>query len=230
MINNISNITWALFLPFLIVVSIYLIYKYNKDFKKNIATEKLELKRVIGQTSISLGTMIGTGAIIGVLGSLATMYINGQAYFEAIIFWALIGVGECLPRIATAGPIRTGFNEHPQYPPDHTVVGHADFDPGKFDPVFKKRQLRSFKRPQGSERLRSAARSHSRGDLLATGLHDPLVEILERLFHEVRGTRLHHLDGEIRLVVAVGGDHEDRHADVPVALPDLTEDVFANGD
>lgn len=91
MISIISNIMWLLFIPFIVIVGIYVIYKYLKEVKKEIQTEKIKLRKIIGQTSIALGTMIGTGAIVGILGSVSSLYLSGQVYFEAIIFWTIIG-------------------------------------------------------------------------------------------------------------------------------------------
>ncbi len=78
MINLIGNFMWLLFIPFLGAIAIYIVYKYNKDVKDDIKGEKIHLRKMLGQISISLGTMIGTGAIIGVLGSLSSIYILGQ--------------------------------------------------------------------------------------------------------------------------------------------------------
>ena len=47
--------------------------------KKATEPAKLNIKNVIGPASISLGAMIGTGAIIGVLGALSKLSANGQA-------------------------------------------------------------------------------------------------------------------------------------------------------
>ncbi|MFV0288911.1 MAG: alanine:cation symporter family protein [Mycoplasmatales bacterium] len=91
MINILSNILWLLFIPFIIVMGIYVIYKYIVSVRSKIETEQIKVSKIIGQISISLGTMIGTGAIIGILGSISSLYLSGQEYFEAIVFWAIIG-------------------------------------------------------------------------------------------------------------------------------------------
>src|SRR5699024_9537826 len=52
---------------------------------------KLKFKNVIGPASISLGAMVGTGAIVGVLGAISKLYTAGQHNIEAIALWALIG-------------------------------------------------------------------------------------------------------------------------------------------
>lgn len=97
MIDFLNDIMWSLFLPFLIIVSIYCIFAYNFKIKKQIESDKLNIRKAIGQVSISLGAMIGTGAIIGVLGSLASVYISGQIYIETIVFWAVIGAIILIP-------------------------------------------------------------------------------------------------------------------------------------
>lgn len=97
MINVMNNFLWMLFIPFLIVMSIYLIFGYNKGLKRQIKSDKLKIKDVIGQVAISLGSMVGTGVIIGVLGSLSSIYIIGQNYFEAIVFWSIIGLIVLVP-------------------------------------------------------------------------------------------------------------------------------------
>ena len=58
---------------------------------------KLQLKNVIGPASISLGAMIGTGAIIGVLGALSKLSSSGEKNIEAMAIWALIGACIMVP-------------------------------------------------------------------------------------------------------------------------------------
>lgn len=97
MIDFLNNFMWSLFLPFLIIVSLYCLFKYNFNIKKTIKNDKFNLIKAISQISISLGAMIGTGAIIGVLGSLTSIYISGQVYIEAMVFWAIIGAVFLVP-------------------------------------------------------------------------------------------------------------------------------------
>lgn len=92
MIGLISSKIWPVFLPFMLAASAYIsiktIFQLNK---KTTRRSPLHLKNVIGPASVSLGAMIGTGAIIGVLGSLSNLAGQGQTNFEAIAIWALIG-------------------------------------------------------------------------------------------------------------------------------------------
>lgn len=98
LITKVSDAIWPIFLPFILVVgatmairSIFIIQK------KATKPAKLNMKNVIGPASISLGAMIGTGAIIGVLGALSKLSANGQANIEAMAIWALIGSLIMLP-------------------------------------------------------------------------------------------------------------------------------------
>lgn len=97
-IASISQIIWPLFLPFIIVVGAYLSFKIIFVIRKQTTEKsKVHLKNVIGPASISLGAMIGTGAIIGVLGSLSSLAGAGQIHLEAMAIWALIGAVVMIP-------------------------------------------------------------------------------------------------------------------------------------
>lgn len=98
-LNNIANVTtsisnfiWPIFLPLLVVASIFIsfitISKISKTIEK---TDKLSFKKMIGPASISLGSKIGTGSIIGVLGSLNKLSSSNQGNIEGIVIWALLG-------------------------------------------------------------------------------------------------------------------------------------------
>lgn len=97
-ITRVSEVIWPIFLPFILligaIVSVRTIFLVKKQ-----ATEpaKLNLKNVVGPASISLGAMIGTGAIIGVLGALSKLSAAGQVNVEAMAIWALIGSVIMLP-------------------------------------------------------------------------------------------------------------------------------------
>ena len=65
--------------------------------KKNTRPAKLNIKNVIGPASISLGAMIGTGAIIGVLGALSKLASTGETNIESMAIWALIGACIMVP-------------------------------------------------------------------------------------------------------------------------------------
>lgn len=88
----ISNIAWPVFIPFLILVGIYVSVQVIFNIR-HLTTEKskLNFKYIIPQTSVTLGAMVGTGTIIGFLGALSKLSISGQIYVEAVAIWALIG-------------------------------------------------------------------------------------------------------------------------------------------
>ena len=91
-ITNISDAIWPIFLPFILVVgaitSIRTIFIVQK---KASHPSTLKLKNAIGPAAISLGAMIGTGAVVGVMGALSKLYAAGQHNIEALAIWALIG-------------------------------------------------------------------------------------------------------------------------------------------
>lgn len=98
MLENASDIIWSLLIIFLIVISVYCSYKYFKYVHKSISSEhKTTFREVIGPLSISLGSIIGTGALIGVLGSIGKLYISDQIYIEAIVGWSFIGALFLIP-------------------------------------------------------------------------------------------------------------------------------------
>ena len=78
-ITNISDAIWPVFLPFILVVgaitSIRTIFIVQK---KASYPSTLKLKNAIGPAAISLGAMIGTGAVVGVMGALSKLYAAGQ--------------------------------------------------------------------------------------------------------------------------------------------------------
>lgn len=92
LISNISEVIWPIFIPFMLILGIYMstttIFKIQPKLTK---PSKLKFKNLIGPASISLGAMVGTGAIIGVLGAISKLYGAGQYNIEAIAIWALIG-------------------------------------------------------------------------------------------------------------------------------------------
>lgn len=91
-ITAISEAIWPIFLPFMLIVGAYMSIKTIFTIQPKLTKPaKLQFKNVIGPASISLGAMIGTGAIIGVLGALSKLYGAGQNNIEAMAIWALIG-------------------------------------------------------------------------------------------------------------------------------------------
>ncbi|MGL4914297.1 MAG: alanine:cation symporter family protein [Romboutsia sp.] len=97
-ITKVSEAIWPIFLPFILAVgAVMAIRTIFMIQKKTTRPAKLQMKNVIGPASISLGAMIGTGAIIGVLGALSKLSASGQANIEAMAIWALIGSLIMLP-------------------------------------------------------------------------------------------------------------------------------------
>lgn len=97
-INFISGAVWAVFLPLLLICSLFISFRFFKTVKRATTEDsKLNPRDIIGPAAISMGAMIGTGAIIGVLGSMMTLVTNGQIYFEAIAGWAVIGAIILIP-------------------------------------------------------------------------------------------------------------------------------------
>lgn len=97
-ITGISDAVWPIFLPFMLIVgaftSIRTIFMIQKKTTKPAG---LKFKNIIGPASISLGAMIGTGAIIGVLGALSKFSASGEVNVEAMAIWALIGACIMVP-------------------------------------------------------------------------------------------------------------------------------------
>lgn len=91
-ISTISNSVWPVFLPLMFIFGIYVAIRAIFIVRKNCSKKaKINAKNIIGPASISLGNMIGTGAIIGVMGSLSKLADSGQMYVEAFAGWGLIG-------------------------------------------------------------------------------------------------------------------------------------------
>ena len=97
-IMAVSDFVWPIFLPFMLIFGAYMsittIFKIQPKLTK---PSKLKFKNLIGPASISLGAMIGTGAIIGVLGAISKLYDAGQYNIEAMSLWALIGACIMIP-------------------------------------------------------------------------------------------------------------------------------------
>lgn len=91
-IGNISNAIWPFFLPFMLMLGLYLSVKFIVKIQPLTSRKSnLRIRNIIGPASISLGAMVGTGAIIGVLGSLSKLYGSGQIHIEAMAVWGIIG-------------------------------------------------------------------------------------------------------------------------------------------
>ena len=97
-ITALSEVIWPVFVPFMLILGIYMasttIFKIQPKLTK---PSKLKFKNMIGPASISLGAMVGTGAIVGVLGAISKLYGSGQHNIEAMVAWAFIGACIMIP-------------------------------------------------------------------------------------------------------------------------------------
>ncbi|WOO87905.1 alanine:cation symporter family protein [Mollicutes bacterium LVI A0039] len=98
LLTSISTIIWNIFLPILVVIA-FLVWPKIIFKIKNLVTEKSTptLKQAVGPISISLGAMVGTGAIVGVLGAINKLPAGVKP--EAIAIWSLVGMLVMLPLI-----------------------------------------------------------------------------------------------------------------------------------
>lgn len=97
-ITAISDAVWPVFLPFMLIVGAFTsIRTIGMVQKKATKPAGLKIKNIIGPASISLGAMIGTGAIIGVLGALSKFFHSGEVNVESMAIWALIGACIMVP-------------------------------------------------------------------------------------------------------------------------------------
>ncbi len=97
-ITAISDAVWPVFLPFMLIVGAFTsIRTIGMVQKKTTKPAGLKIKNIIGPASISLGAMIGTGAIIGVLGALSKFFHSGEVNVESMAIWALIGACIMVP-------------------------------------------------------------------------------------------------------------------------------------
>ena len=122
-IGTISNTVWPVFLPLVMIVGLFLIIRtFTVIQPATSKPAKVDAAHIVGPAVISLGAMIGTGAIIGVLGSCSKLVGAGQVQLEALAIWALIVLfpfywmvmtsfksysaynGEFIPRLYTLAP------------------------------------------------------------------------------------------------------------------------------
>lgn len=97
-ISGLSSIIWSVFLPVLIILGLVIgFFFFTKAKGETTKPTKLDPRDIIGPAAISMGAMIGTGAIIGVLGSMMSLATSGQVYFEAIAGWSVIGAIILIP-------------------------------------------------------------------------------------------------------------------------------------
>lgn len=90
--NIISNVIWPIFIPFLLLMGIYICGQVLFYIIPNTTVKcKLNIKHILPQACIALGATMGTGTIIGFLSALSTLSLSGQLYVEAVALWALLG-------------------------------------------------------------------------------------------------------------------------------------------
>ena len=98
LITKTSDVIWPVFVPFMLILGAYMafttIFKIQPKLTK---PSKMKFKNMIGPASISLGAMVGTGAIVGVLGAISKLYGGGQHNIEAMVAWAMIGAMIMIP-------------------------------------------------------------------------------------------------------------------------------------
>lgn len=91
-IRNISYLLWMVFIPFLIMVGLYVSVQVVFNIRNYTTQEsKLNIKYIVPQASVTLGAMVGTGTIIGFIGAFSRLSSIGQIYVESVAIWALIG-------------------------------------------------------------------------------------------------------------------------------------------
>lgn len=112
--SSISNFVWPLFLPLLVVCSIFIAYTtFTRLVKTDQHSKPISFKKMIGPASISLGAKIGTGAIIGVLGSLNKLSDAGQGFIEGIVLWGVLGACVLIPLTYSETFISRRLNQSP---------------------------------------------------------------------------------------------------------------------
>ncbi|WDV45749.1 alanine:cation symporter family protein [Clostridiaceae bacterium M8S5] len=93
LINKASEYIWNIFLPVIILLGLFIIYKTIKYRKKisYVDNDKWVWSKIRDSVSISLSSKIGTGAIIGIL---TAMYKSSEDGIggESIVMWILIGM------------------------------------------------------------------------------------------------------------------------------------------
>lgn len=98
LVSNTSSLAWKVFLPIFIILTLIITYRLVKTvLKATTVKEQFKFTDTLGPLAISLGSMVGTGAVIGVLGAINRLP-NGVAP-EAIALWSVIGLIIMLPLI-----------------------------------------------------------------------------------------------------------------------------------
>mgnify|MGYP000161824934 CR=1 FL=1 len=123
---SISNFVWPLFLPFLVLSSLFIAYiTITRLRSSDPSSEKISFKKMMGPASISLGAKIGTGAIIGVLGSLNKLSNAGQGFIEGIVLWGILGACVLIPLTYSETFISRRLNQSPVDYIKHNISRYA---------------------------------------------------------------------------------------------------------
>lgn len=94
----VSENIWNIFLPILVISAFFIWPKMIFKIAGKVTNpSKINPKESIGAVAISLGAMIGTGAIVGVLGSINKLPAGVKP--EAIAVWALVGMLFMIPLV-----------------------------------------------------------------------------------------------------------------------------------
>lgn len=111
-LETFSESIWLVLIWVIIALGLFFVVRTLFVTKKQISEpSKLNFKNFVGPASIALGAMIGTGAIVGVVGAInkyvTTAYANNAlVYFESIAGWAflvaiiLVPISYCEPLCA----------------------------------------------------------------------------------------------------------------------------------
>ncbi|MDE1335350.1 alanine:cation symporter family protein [Vibrio aestuarianus] len=97
-VNHISDALWGIFLPFLILLGLYINFRMLQVRNRisNADNSEWKFSKINSALSISLASKTGTGAIIGVL---AAMWLGSQNGIggEGIVLWIAIGMLVMVP-------------------------------------------------------------------------------------------------------------------------------------
>ena len=99
LIYQINDYSWSIYLPVLLVLGTYVNFMVLKNRNKwdNTNSVPLTFAKVKGSLSISLGSKIGTGAIIGVLAAMWQGSNQGSSSGLGIIVWTLLSMLVLVP-------------------------------------------------------------------------------------------------------------------------------------
>ncbi|KOE77790.1 sodium:alanine symporter [Vibrio alginolyticus] len=97
-VNHISDALWGIFLPFLILLGLYINFRMLQVRNRisNADNSEWKFSKINSALSISLASKTGTGAIIGVLAAMWLGSENGIGG-EGIVLWIAIGMLVMVP-------------------------------------------------------------------------------------------------------------------------------------